>query len=165
VNLIDRYGKGALGMAAFQLVLLLISLGYGLASPSLGAKVILPGLVMTTTFGVAIWLTLHTGWDWSYQPGDTDFSWRVHAWIWDPGLIVGISLWLSSLHRGLFETAKAAMQRFASDDVLERAIFAEEIQAWDADTWGAVLLQGPAVVTVFVVPCLLLGMLWFFLPR
>ena len=151
-------------MALFQLILLLSTLIYGLASPSLGTKVVLPGLVMTATFAVLIWLTLHRPWDWSFGPGDGSAV-PFHGWIWDPGLIIGISLYLANIHRALFRNAKVQLQEWQDASLPDRIFLVDQMRAWEADRWGAILLDGPSQITMFMLPIAMLGILWFFLPR
>jgi hypothetical protein len=173
--LVDRFGRLHVGMAAFQLLVLLFNLGYGLLwPPSLGSHVVLPGLVMIATFAALIWMTLFRPWDatWGFEDSEHWMSRRWH--LWDPGLIVFVTLYIGDLHHGAFSWAKEHVQRFtrvlSGEDMsvqalLDRTRSREAAEAWAADPMGVMLLSDASVITMFMLPLAFLGILWIFLPR
>lgn len=164
--LIDRYERRALYMAGFQLALLVYLIGYGLVSPSLGWRLLVPSLVMAAAFGALIWLTLHRPWDFSRQD-DKDYAFINSNWVlWDPGLIVALSVCVAKVHRSMLESAKERTQEVAdaAADPLAVALGLVD-EAWAADTYGLLFLNGPDAVITIGIPLAAFALLWFFLPR
>ncbi len=166
LTLIDRYERRALYMAGFQLALFVFLMGYGLVSPSMGWRLLVPALVMAGAFGALIWLTLHRPWDFSREEGK-DYSLLNSTWIlWDPGLIVALSLWVTHVYRGMLESAKERTQQVAADAADRLTVALGRVdEEWAADTYGMLLLNGPEALIMIGFPLAAFALLWFFLPR
>jgi len=166
MGLLDRYPKRALGMATFQASVWLLLVIYGLTPPSLGARLLLPGLVMTAAFGALVWMTLHRPWGWDFSVGGSTGTWMRYRTVWEPGLLVGCTLGLTWMYEGLLGWGKRRVVEFAGSDFVD-GFFLDpaEAAAWKADTYGALLLSQDHVAMAVILPLLILGLLWFFLPR
>lgn len=170
MDLIDRFGRVPLAMAAFQLFVLLVTLGYGLWPPSLGTHMVLPGLVIIAAFGAMIWLTLTRPWEPTPVEDDPPTG-GTARYLWDRGLMVAVTLGVSHLYRGIIDSGKDTLRRFEGageirtvHDWLAQVRAAEEMEVWAADPYGAELLSEGGVILALFLPAAFLLILWLFLP-
>ena len=149
-------------MAGFQVGIFGLLSIYGLAS--LGSRMVCLGTTMVVFYAVAVWFTLHRPWDFSWSPaGEGPLQRGWVSYVWDPGLIVGLTLWVANAHRSLIADARAQLERMQSEPFYE--VFHSDARAWEADTLGTLVISGPSFVGAVVLPSMVLGLLWFFLPK
>ncbi len=165
--LIDRYPKRALGMAIFQIAVWLLLVIYAFTTPSLGSKALLPGLAITAAFAALVWMTLHRPWDWQFGVEGGAAGGLRYRIVWAPGLLIGCTLGLTYFHETLLSWGKRRVVAYADDAPLLTRIWVsmEEREAWDADTYGMLLLANTNGVLPVLFPLLVLGLVWVFLPR
>ena len=163
MDLVERYGRNAVHMAAGQLGVLLLLVVYGLWSPSLGSRIVFPTFAMALFFVPLGYLTLTRPWDWSWSShyrgiGDLRFPFS------DGLLLVGVTLGLAEAFRGVLGDAKARMVAAGPVDPT-RALPDPAAESWDADVFGAMVVTDPIMVVALGLGAAMLLIAWLFLPR
>ncbi len=161
----DRYTARALVAVAVQIALFVAAVVYGLWSPTLGARVVWPTVAMLPAWAGMAWVTLTRPWDW----GGLEPRLPLHrAWgYWEGGVVYGCALGIGWTHADLFHEAKEWAQELHRQpiDALSLVLHtADKTEAWDADTFGYLILSGSPYGWLFVGGALLLfAMAWFLL--
>lgn len=173
VSLTDHFELRALRMVAFQVVVALVVLVYGLVSPSLGSHLLWPGLAMLLWWGALAWLTLTRPWSAGFSAVVVAGEHQEGRWFqrrqewWESGVLIGVTLGLARLFFDVLGDVKDDLRAWAEESGRPLEWFYEDLarKAFEADPYGYELVSGANAFGTMVAPAFLIFVLWFVLPR